>query len=99
VRLSSDATFCALRVELQPLDLQRLRVRVLAQLPRLADRRRFEREAEGASHAHLVDLGARAIVRSLLLASYRAGEGDRVSGEHAVHGQPVARVRLVRRTG
>jgi hypothetical protein len=80
-----------MRVELGKLDLVRLRVRVHAQLPALADRLRFDRETDGAGSERLVDAGARAIVRAELLASY-AAPVERVSGV-----VPVARLRLVRK--
>jgi len=96
VRFSTDGTHCALKVELGKLDKVKLRVVVLTRLPRLADRRRFEREApEDASHAQLVEAGAAALTRAALLESYAPDAGDRVSGERPT-GAVLARIALVK---
>lgn len=83
MKLSSDALHCALRVELAAFDKSRLRARVHALLPLLADRQAFDAATpETASHAQLVDVGARLVTRSRIVAWCRLGEvdrGDRVS--------------------
>jgi len=83
VKLSSDGRYVSLRGAFERLDKQRLRAHVHALLPLLADRRAFDLAAVDVSHATLVDLGARYVVKAELVASFRSVEppsGDRVSG-------------------
>ena len=78
MKLSSDALYCALRVELAAFDKSRLRARVHALLPLLADRQAFDAATpETASHAQLVDVGARLVTRSRIVAWCRLGDVDR----------------------
>lgn len=71
MKLSSDARYCALRVELAPLNLVQLRARVHVRLPLLADRQAFDAATIDARHEALVEAGARAVVRAELVASFR----------------------------
>ena len=101
MKLSSDARYCALRVELAALNLVQIRARVHVRLALLVDRQAFDAATVDARHETLVEAGARAVVRAELVASFRPAppatvqlelpldEGDRIS---AIELRPLARV-------
>ena len=87
------ARHAELVADLRRLDPQRIRVLVHAMLGSVAERETFDRTTGGLQHAALCDEAARLMVRQEILANCR----ERVSGEHALVGHPVARIALGRR--